>query len=162
MATDDRKLEEALDLRRFVELGMVDRLIAAATPSQISQLNEVLDAWHEEAKRGRFPPEQDQAFHRMLSREVRNPLVGDVLDIFWQVRNNARLQGRAAEPADPLRTYSIHRAIATALAERDLDELRKAIDRHYDDARAGLHPVRDRVDRRASTRTRGHRRATRK
>jgi DNA-binding FadR family transcriptional regulator len=138
MINDKRKLEEALDLRFYLELGMVDRIVAACSSQQIKQLEAILDTWKKTARRRVFEPDQDRAFHRNLSANVQNGLIQEVLDLFWQVREHARLHNAAAEPADPLRTYATHRAIASALAKRNVLALRDAVRAHYDEARAGL------------------------
>jgi DNA-binding FadR family transcriptional regulator len=138
MMNDTRQLEEALDLRFYLELGVVDRIVAARTAEQMHQLDTTLQDWFESARVGGFNPDQDRAFHRQLTANVNSELIQEVLDLFWQVRNQARLHGTAAMPADPMRTYANHRAIAVALAQRSRSSLRKAIQVHYHEARAGL------------------------
>ncbi len=131
MLFDVGALREILDIRSVIETGMVERVLGAVTPAQLSDLHRILDVWHGVALRGEYPAQVDRSFHAALYQNDSMPLVGKVLDAFWRVFYEARARALVAEPLDPVETFALHVAIVDAVEAGDVAQLRRAVSAHH-------------------------------
>ncbi len=120
-----------LDVRRYIELGMVERVIAAAEPSQMATLRRILVDWRQAAERGAYSAAEDRSFHRTLYGNLDNPLLARIVDAFWVVYSLALERVPVAGERDPIETYRRHERIAAALLRGDAAAMREAIMEHY-------------------------------
>jgi DNA-binding FadR family transcriptional regulator len=130
---DYRDLDCILDVRRIIEIGMAEQVVAARTEEQVRRLREIVDAWQAElAKSAKaYPATLDREFHTVFVSEVKNALLGKLLDMFWQVFNRARGGTKLVAPQDPLETFTYHVQLLKALESGDVEKLRGALVEHY-------------------------------
>lgn len=141
LMADLEELRELLEIRQVLESGMLARVIAARTETQLAALREVVERMHVLAGQGKPFPEEDRAFHQHLMENTGNKTLLKLLDIFWLTYHRAR-QTAAIEDEDPVHTAQNHAAIVDALAAGDLEQARRALDSHY----TGLGSLSFRID----------------
>jgi hypothetical protein len=130
---DERdEFAEAIETRRWPELGYVDEVIAAVTKPQLSAIAELLRQWSKETEAGLYPPDRERGFHHLVVRVVGNGLASRLLDLLWEARKRAHDAGAIREPHDLMANLVLHERIFDALRKRDHSELRTAITHHYD------------------------------
>lgn len=125
------ELTDLLEVRRVLELGMVEKVVALVDEEQLAELRVVLTAMLNKASRGESFPEEDRAFHRTLYEHVGNRVLTKVIDVFWLTHHRTAMNIDIDDP-DPMSTYAWHEAIYEALVEREPQKLWQTIDRHYD------------------------------
>lgn len=135
---DLRGLRDLVDIRELVEVGVADRLVGAFTEESIDHLASLCD----EMERSDLAPEIDRHFHRTLYAAVDNPLVGQLVDVFWDSYHAAQAALTLPAAADSTRTVAQHRAIVDALRSGEPHLLRAAMLEHFTD-------IKDRIDRSA-------------
>jgi DNA-binding FadR family transcriptional regulator len=86
--------------------------------------------------------EADRRFHRLLYSHLDNPLIGQLVDVFWEAYTEAH--GQLVEPTvQGQDSVDAHRRIVDAIAAGDADEAQRAMHAHFD----GIY---DRLDRSTS------------
>ncbi|WP_197680103.1 FadR/GntR family transcriptional regulator [Microlunatus soli] len=86
----------------------------------------------------------DRRFHRLLYNRVDNPLIGQLVDVFWEAYNEAHDQ-LAEVVQHGQDSVAAHRRIVRALTAHDRQEAEQAMHAHFDgiyarldDSRAGF------------------------
>jgi len=130
LMTDLRELRELLEIRQVLEAGMMHRVIEQITQEHIDRLRDILRRMGSRAEAGEPFPEEDREFHQCLVESIGNQTLTKLLDIFWQTYYRAsRLD--ELEDYDPLKTYLDHVAIVNAVATRDVEAAKTALEKHY-------------------------------
>ncbi|MDX2005157.1 MAG: FadR/GntR family transcriptional regulator [Meiothermus sp.] len=125
-----RDLANLLEVRRVLEVALVERAIEAATPAWLGDLEAVLGRMEAKARAGQNFPEEDRDFHLCLFRRLDNPIISRLLDVFWLAFN--RLMNHGEPPkSEPLKTYRDHRAILEAIKAGDIEQAQAALRKHY-------------------------------
>jgi DNA-binding FadR family transcriptional regulator len=124
------QLADLLEVRRVLEMGMIEAAMAAMTPQQLQELEAVIEEMRVRAKEGESFTEADRAFHRILFASVDNAVLHRLLDIFWLSYR------RASEHADlqninPHRTYRDHADILDAVKAGDVVRAQAMLGQHY-------------------------------
>ncbi len=127
---DLRELTELYTVRRILETGMIGEAIAAQIPEQVKQLEAMLQAMHDRAKKGEAFPEEDRQFHKCLFDRVHNHTLIKILDSFWLTLSKAN-EVVDIQDRDPLWTYNLHVPIVKAFTRRDVNATRQALDDHH-------------------------------
>jgi DNA-binding FadR family transcriptional regulator len=131
--SDERdEFAEAIETRRWLELGLVDDLVAAITKQQLAEMEELLRQWRRETEAGLYPPERDRGFHHLVVSSAGNGLASRLLDLLWDVRQRAHEAGAIEEPRDLMANLVLHERIFDALSRRNAPDLRAAVIGHYD------------------------------
>jgi DNA-binding FadR family transcriptional regulator len=128
---DVKSVTDILEIRAHLEYGMVDRVAREMTEEQLDVLRQILSRMRAAAVDGVYSAEDDRSFHEALYRNIPNPVLSRVLDIFWLVVLRARELSQVIDPADPLETVKSHEQILEALEGRDVEKMRAAFDYHY-------------------------------
>jgi DNA-binding FadR family transcriptional regulator len=126
-----KELNDMIQVRYYLEVGMAELAVAAATDEQFAQLRVILERMHAAAKNGIYSPEDDRAFHQVLWERANNTILPKIIDIFWIILYNAQANGAVPDVSDPIDTYHRHRELADALEKRDLKALQAAMTRHW-------------------------------
>jgi DNA-binding FadR family transcriptional regulator len=134
---DLKVLTDLVEVRMYMETGMMARVGEQVTPDQLAELQRVLDHMRVEAERGVYSEEDDRLFHQILYRNVNNEILSRILDIFWLALRQAQ---KAADipPASPMEAYERHVLIAHSLSQRDVAALKEAMQLHYTGIRLRL------------------------
>ncbi|GAB2737372.1 FadR/GntR family transcriptional regulator [Salinifilum aidingensis] len=128
-------LRDLVDIRELVEVGVVERLVGALPDETLDHLAALCD----EMERTDLDPDVDREFHRTLHARLDNPLVGQLVDVFWDSYHAAEDALTLPAAADSARTVAQHRAIVEALRAGDSRQLRTAMLEHFAD-------IKDRLD----------------
>ncbi|WP_030563296.1 FadR/GntR family transcriptional regulator [Streptomyces aureocirculatus] len=132
-------LLQLLELREAVETGLIARLAGSLPPSDLADLDALVDRMDAEAAGadGTVRAETDRAFHATLYRCLGNPLLGEVLEAFWDAFHRVRTD-LVGVPQDPKVTCRQHREILDAVRSSDVPRAEQAIREHFGNIRTRL------------------------
>ncbi len=131
---DLRGLRDLVDIRELVEVGVVDRLVGTLPEETLDRLDALCDAM----ERTNLDPDVDREFHRTLYATLDNPLVEQLVDVFWDSYQAAQAALTRPAAADNTHTVAQHRAIVTALRSGDSRLLRTVMLEHFTDIKNRL------------------------
>lgn len=126
-----RQVEELIEIRRVLEVGMIGKTLAIIGAEDIAELRATVDRMGELAKRGESFADEDQLFHTLLFRCQDNDTFTRLIDIFWLAFYKAS-DFVNLDNSDPVATWRDHAAIVEAVERRDLAEVQRRLDRHYE------------------------------
>ncbi|MGW7065863.1 FadR/GntR family transcriptional regulator [Streptomyces sp. NPDC054855] len=138
-------LLQLLELREAVETGLIARLAGRIPAADLAALDALVDRMDSEAAEndgrsgqpGVVHTETDRAFHATLYRCLRNPLLGEVLEAFWDAFHKVRTD-LVDVPHDPKVTCRQHREILDAVRSGDVLRAERAIREHFGNIRTRL------------------------
>ncbi|MHC3470470.1 FadR/GntR family transcriptional regulator [Streptomyces sp. 7R007] len=131
-------LLQLLELREAVETGLISRLAGHIPESDLAALDALVDRMDEQAAQGGAGlAETDRAFHATLYRGLRNVLLGEVLEAFWDAFHRVHTD-LGGTPQDPRVTCRQHREIVDAVRSGDSVRAEDAIRKHFGNIRARL------------------------
>ncbi len=125
-----RDVDELRDIRRVLEVGLIERTVALITDDDIAALREVTERMRVKAMRDESFAEEDQSFHQLLFRCQNNRMLSGLLEIFWVAFYKASGLADLGNPS-PLDTWRDHQSIVEAVAARDVAGARLRLDAHY-------------------------------
>ncbi|MDQ8705670.1 FadR/GntR family transcriptional regulator [Streptomyces sp. LHD-70] len=143
-------LLQLLELREAVETGLLARLAGQVPASDLAELDALVDRMESEAAVGTVAAETDRAFHATLYRCLRNPLLGEVLEAFWDAFHRVRTD-LVDIPHDPKVTCHQHREILGAVRSGDTLRAEQAVREHFGNLRTRLASAGARGEAEAST-----------
>ena len=75
IVVDYRDLADLLEVRRTLEVGMVDQIVSSRTDEQIDELGEIIEKWKWAITKDNeaYPADLDRAFHAALNRGGSKP-----------------------------------------------------------------------------------------
>lgn len=129
-----RGLRNLADIRELVEVGVIDRMAGTLPTSDLDRLAALCD----EMERTGLDPEVDREFHRTLYSGLDNPLVEQLVDVFWHSYHAAQAELLLPMPGDNTNTVAQHRAIVQALRTGDVPAARVAMRDHFADIKHRL------------------------
>ncbi|MFI6344406.1 FadR/GntR family transcriptional regulator [Streptomyces sp. NPDC050560] len=131
-------LRQLLELREAVETGLIARLAGHLTEADLGELDTLVAKMEAEAENpGGVGADTDRAFHATLYRGLGNPLLGEVLEAFWDAFHQVRTD-LVDEPPDPRDTHRQHREILDAVRSGDARRAERAIRDHFGNLRTRL------------------------
>ena len=130
LLTDLRRLDEVLEIRRLLEVGLIDRAVADLAPARLAELRAVVARMWTHVDDPDALAADDRAFHRALLADLGNETVLKLLDVFWRAFRTA-VERVDLRTADPARTIEDHAAIVEAIGSGDAEGARGALERHY-------------------------------
>lgn len=125
-----RDVDELRDIRRVLEVGLIERTIALIGDEDIAALRDVTERMRGKAMRDESFAEEDQEFHQLLFRCQNNRMLSSLLAIFWRAFYKASGLADLGNPS-PLDTWRDHHSIVEAVAARDVASARLRLDAHY-------------------------------
>lgn len=126
-----RQVEELIEIRRVLEAGMIGKSLAIISDEDIAELRATVDRMGAHAKRGETFADEDQQFHALLFRCQNNETFTRLIDIFWLAFYKAS-DFVNLDTVDPIATWKDHAAIVDAVEKKDLAEVQRRLDRHYE------------------------------
>lgn len=123
-------LADMLEVRRTLEVALVDRTIATLGPADLDALHATVDAMHARAARGEGFPDEDRAFHAQLFAGLGNTILLRLIDVFWLAFHQASAFFDTANP-EPLVTWRDHADILAAVRAGDGVAARARLEHHY-------------------------------
>lgn len=124
------QLSNLMEIRFHIEYGMMERVSQQSTPEQLAHLHQVLDQWRVLAKQGQYSAMDDRLFHQILYENVNNPILMQILDIFWVVFRHAQTEADLPDVRDPWHTFQIHENLVHALEQHHVPEMRELMSQH--------------------------------
>jgi DNA-binding FadR family transcriptional regulator len=133
IVVDYRDLADLLEVRRTLEVGMVEQIVKSRTDEQIEQLSEIIQRWKAEVTKDNdaYPADLDRLFHAVLIGGVQNQLIAKLLSMFWQVFYRASSMGQLEVPRDAMVTFACHVTVLEALKIGDSEALRASLIAHH-------------------------------
>ena len=125
------ELAEITEIRRVLEVGMIEAAMAAMPAATLDDLRRIIAQMEARAAQGVTAYAEDRLFHQLLFEALGNQTVLSLLDVFWLTFNKASAHVDLHD-TDPLHTAADHVAIVEAIAASDVKATRRALDRHYD------------------------------
>jgi DNA-binding FadR family transcriptional regulator len=135
-AVGGASLHEVLVVREALEEGLIEMVAKRLTPSDLDDLQALVDEMERLEQTSGSLSEIDKAFHARLYLPLENPLVSTLIDTFWELfdRLGSSLPGeRAAHPA------RVHQEIVDAL--RAGEGMSDAMVAHFSYIRHRLEPL---------------------
>lgn len=126
-----REVENVLEIRKILEVAMIDEAIEKITAEDLLELRATLDVMREKAERRESFGFEDQRFHQLLFRGIGNRVLIRLNDVFWMAFYKAANFANLEDP-DPLATWRAHYEIYEAVLARDVALARQKLDSHYD------------------------------
>jgi DNA-binding FadR family transcriptional regulator len=124
------RLSNIMEIRFHIEYGMMERVNDECTPEQIAHLHQVLAQWRTLAEQGQYSASDDRLFHQILYENVDNPVLIQILDVFWVVFRHAQTEADLPDVRDPLHTFQIHEQLVEAMECRDAARMRELMVEH--------------------------------
>lgn len=134
---DLRGLRDLVDLRELVEVGVIDRVVGTLPEATLDRLAELCERMAETD----LDPDVDREFHRTLYAVLDNPLVGQLIDVFWDAYRAAHAALTLPGNTNTAHTVAQHAAIVTALRTGDPAAARAAMTAHFTDIKNRLRPA---------------------
>lgn len=126
-----RDVEEVLEMRRVLEVALIEKTVPLIGQADIDELRQVVAAMKAHAEHNENFAEEDQLFHQLLFRCQGNRMMTRMLDVFWLAFYKASDFVNLSNP-DPMATWRDHHEIVEAIAARDIEKVRQRLDRHYE------------------------------
>ncbi len=130
LLTDDAPLRDVLQVRRALEEGLIEQAAARLSAQDLDELDALVERMRSEAVDGVVPATIDRAFHQGVFRCLGNPLVLQMIDIFWTIFDRATADVRSLHVHH---TAEDHAAIVDAIRSGDTAAMRAAVVDHFAD-----------------------------
>lgn len=127
---DDVPLRDVLQARRALEEGLIVQASAQLGDDDLDALDALVERMRTESIDGVVPAEIDNAFHQGLFRGLGNPLVLQMISIFWTIFDRATV---GVSELHVHHTADDHAAITAAIRGGDPDAMRSAVAHHFAD-----------------------------
>jgi DNA-binding FadR family transcriptional regulator len=134
MAGDLRDVQNVLEVRQALEVGLAEEVVAHFSKQGITDLDPIVARMEAKAAAGEYFPEEDWAFHQALYEPLGNALIVDLLSVFWRTfaQVDARLPGARYTPRD---AAAWHRDLLEALKGGQPERFAKSMKDHF----VGIH-----------------------
>lgn len=130
LVSDLHQLNEILDIRRVLEMGMIKDAIEKQTEDQIGKLENNVEKMKSLADENKKFPAEDRKFHQILFENLHNKTLLKLLDVFWLTFNRySKYVDRESVSAQIL--YERHLAILNAVKNKDVESAQTALSNHY-------------------------------
>ncbi|WP_219412580.1 FadR/GntR family transcriptional regulator [Pseudonocardia nigra] len=133
LAASGTALEEILTAREAMEVGLMPAVARRNPQPELAECARLADAMTALESRGESIAEVDKQFHLLLYRALGNPLVDNLIEVFWELFT--RLGDAIPVPPEGGRG-TVHLQIIRALQKRDAEASIAAMQQHFDDIRA--------------------------
>jgi len=136
LADSARAIDEILTAREAMEVGLMPAVARSEDHGALERCAEIAREMIEIEKRGETFVELDAEFHRALYSGLRNPLVDNLIELFWNLFGELFHRAGAAMPGGPSRDRGlVHLRIVEALQARDPELAMQRMREHFEDLR---------------------------
>jgi GntR family transcriptional regulator, transcriptional repressor for pyruvate dehydrogenase complex len=123
---------ELLDFRKMLEPSLAARAATRVSPSEIGEMQEILQRQEEKLRRGESTIAEDSEFHYAIALASGNSVVRKVLDILMDLLRDSRERSLQVD-GRPQKSLAGHRRIFAAINRHDAEAARMAMQRHIED-----------------------------
>lgn len=131
------QLADLLEVRRVIEIGMIELAIQTLPAGQLIILQNLVETMRLQAERGKEFSGEDREFHIKIFEHLDNKMMLKLLDIFWMAFHRAFRQADLKNTDIEL-TFQNHKAILLAIMANDVSQARRALEQHYTGIQTGL------------------------
>lgn len=136
LADSNRAIDEILTAREAMEVGLMPAVAKAHAQSALERCVDLARQMTELEQRDEPFVEIDREFHLTLYRGLGNPLVDNLIELFWDMFGQLFYQVGLEMPGGPSRDRGVaHLRIAEVLLERDADAAIHRMLEHFEDLR---------------------------
>ena len=132
---EGRDLMNLLELRAGLEEGLISRASEWIRRRDLEELRGIATAMAAEDSTPDDRAALDRRFHRRLYEPLDNPLVTQMIDLFWDTFHRLR-SATVAEPSSPAELARMHLDIVDAVAAQEGEV--SAMTRHFENIRTRL------------------------
>jgi len=132
LADPGMALEEILTAREAMEVGLMPAVVRIADHDNVARCAELARVMIDLEAEGRSTVEVDKEFHLQLYKGLDNPLVDNLIEVFWELF--VRLGDAIPAPEDARRGER-HMAIVRALQAEDVTTSLIRMQEHFADVR---------------------------
>ncbi|KFI47959.1 FadR family transcriptional regulator [Bifidobacterium amazonense] len=125
-------LQDVVQLRRFLDLGCADEVVASLANSEQPHLMKLADSMTATAKDGKTFLALDIDFHMGILDSIGNTIVKQMVRSLWLVHMAVLPQLGLPVSSELDRTASAHRRMLDAALAGDIDAYRQAVVDHYE------------------------------
>lgn len=124
------ELSELLEIRRVLEVGMIETAMRTMTAKQTASLQDIVARMRQRVERHETFTEEDREFHRCLFENLNNKTLLRLLDTFWLTYRKAAEHAEVG-PRDLSKTLHDHETIVKAVLDGNVREAQIALEQHY-------------------------------
>jgi DNA-binding FadR family transcriptional regulator len=136
LADSTRAIDEILTAREAMEVGLMPAVARVEDHEALERCAEIAREMIATEERGEDFLDLDAEFHRTLYRGLRNPLVENLIELFWRMFGELFHRAGTALPGGPSRDRGLaHLRVVEALQARDADLAIRRMREHFDDLR---------------------------
>lgn len=131
-------LMHVVDTRIALDLSVAEELAEIHRGQDLSELYGLVESMRQAHARGETFASSDQAFHRRLLQDLKNPLIKELSDAFWQIHTEVVPLLEVSAPADIDATIDAHESMLKALHDGDAETYRQIVHDHYGPLRRAI------------------------
>ncbi len=140
LATTGMALEEILTAREAMEVGLMPAVARNPDADVLAECTRLAGKMAELEAAGQEIAEVDRAFHLLLYKGLQNPLVDNLIELFWEIF--VRLGDAIPAPKEAGRA-AVHLRIVEALQSGEPLEAVQRMQDHFNDVRVRAAMLRD-------------------
>ncbi|KAA8725388.1 FadR/GntR family transcriptional regulator [Corynebacterium phocae] len=125
------RLRDVVETRVALDLSMAEELVENFRDVDVEQLRELVCEMRAQFAAGKSFATEDRAFHSTLQSRISNVLIRELSDAFWQVHMDVLPLMEVSMPEDIEQTIEAHEALIDALSNKDVEQYRRVVTRHY-------------------------------
>lgn len=136
LADSTRAIDEILTAREAMEVGLMPAVARTEDHEALERCAELAREMIATEERGEDFLDLDAEFHRTLYRGLRNPLVENLIELFWQLFGELFHRAGTVLPGGPSQDRGLaHLRVVEALQARDADLAIRRMREHFEDLR---------------------------
>lgn len=136
LADSSRAIDEVLTAREAMEVGLMPAVARADAAAALERCADLARRMTELEQSGRPFVDVDKEFHLTLYRGLNNPLVDNLIEVFWDMFGELFYQVGNEMPGGPSLDRGVaHLRIVEVLSEHDADGAIQRMREHFEDLR---------------------------
>ncbi len=133
---NSKQIVDLLDVRAYLETALAEAITNTISTAQIGRLRALLEQWSDAVDRGDASNEYDRLFHQLLVEHLDNPMLAQVLDLFWLMVHRASEWTSIPGPENLRAAHQLHVSLVDAIVQRDVETVRAWYGKHFESSRA--------------------------
>lgn len=143
LAGSGSAISEVLTAREAMEAGLMPAVVRAGGSESLARCAEIALLMIERDEAGEDFRDLDEEFHRTLYAGLENPLVDNLIDLFWRLFGELTREAGDRMPAPEPNRGVVHARIIEALTAGDADLAERRMREHFDDLRRRVEALRN-------------------
>jgi DNA-binding FadR family transcriptional regulator len=135
LAGSGSAIGEVLVARESMEVGLMSAVVRADLQDELQRCAAIAREMIQRDERGEDFRDLDEEFHRTLYSGLKNPLVDNLIDLFWHLFGALSREVGERMPAPSADRGAVHARIIEALVAADEDLAVQRMREHFDDLR---------------------------